>query len=145
MDVDLMNIIVSCFVPLIFAIVGGYVLYKGGKKLYRSYFATTKVMAHCIEIQQIQEGGEMLYRPVYEYELNGQLFQATSLEYKYENYAKVGEVLPMYVEKKHPDVIAPPPGNMVAIIVTLLVGAFFVFRALQSFGMIILMMILGRW
>ena len=145
MDYDLMNILISGSVSLLFGIAGGYMLYKGGKKLYRSYFATTKVSARCIEIQRIREQGEMLYRPVYEYELNGQLFQATSLEYTYENDVRVGEVLPVYVEKKHPDVIAETPDNKAAVIITLVVGVFLMSRAIQFLGSIILMMILDLW
>lgn len=144
MDYNIVNEIIICIIPLAFIGVGGYVFYKTGKKLYRSQFAIMKVTARCVEVQKLQEEGEKLYRPVYEYELNGRYIRATSLDYKYENSIPVGTAVSIYVEKKHPEVVAPAPDNMVAVIVSLVISGYFLFNGLMSLLTTLGMILLGR-
>ena len=59
-------------VPLIFLVVGIATMWKAGKKIYRWTHGCKKVMSTCIEIQEFQEDGVTVYRPIYEYNDNGE-------------------------------------------------------------------------
>ena len=87
-------------VPLIFLIIGIVTMWKAGKKLYRWTYGCKKVMSTCIEIQEIQEDGATVYRPIYEYVDNGVSIKASKLDYEYENKMSVNNRVPIIVEKR---------------------------------------------
>lgn len=140
-----MYVLLIGWMPLLFILAGVKIAIQSGKQLYYSHFVSVKVMARCIDVQQIREDGRVLYRPVYEYAYNGRTIRGTRLDYDEVNPVVVndGNVTPIYVDKKHPDIIVDAPENAAPAIVKLIVGVIFAFTALQIVGTMLLMLILG--
>ncbi len=139
----LIYILLIGWIPLLFIVIGIIIAIQGGKQLYHSQFACVKVMARCIDVQQIQEDGRTLYRPVYEYVYNGQMLHGTRVDYDDINPASVNDMnaMPVYVDKKHPDVVVNTPGSAAPAVVKLIVGIIFVYMALQIAGPMLILLI----
>lgn len=106
-------------VPLIFLVVGIATMWKAGKKIYRWTHGCKKVMSTCIEIQEFQEDGVTVYRPIYEYNDNGVSIKASKLDYDYEKKMFVNDI------------------------VIVIVGAFITFFGFQATIVIILSNLMG--
>ncbi len=132
------------WMPLLFIIIGVIMAIQGGKQLYHSQFASVKVMARCIDVQQIPEDSRTLYRPVYEYVYNGQTIHGTRLDYEEVNPVVVNDMnmTPIYVDRKHPDIVMDAPGSAVPAVVKLVIGVIFAFTALEIAGPMLLMLLL---
>ncbi|MBQ3036313.1 MAG: hypothetical protein IJD31_05225 [Lachnospiraceae bacterium] len=132
-------------VPLIFLVVGIATMWKAGKKIYRWTHGCKKVMSTCIEIQEFQEDGVTVYRPIYEYNDNGVSIKASKLDYDYEKKMFVNDMVPIIVEKKHPDVVMEvgQPPSLANDIVIVVVGAFITFFGFQAAIVIILSNLMG--
>ena len=139
----LIYILLIGWIPLLFIVIGIIIAIQGGKQLYHSQFACVKVMARCIDVQQIQEDGRTLYRPVYEYVYNGQMLHGTRVDYDDINPASVNDMnaMPVYVDKKPPDVVVNTPGSAAPAVVKLIVGIIFVYMALQIAGPMLILLI----
>ncbi len=133
------------WMPLLFLIIGVIIAIQGGKQLYHSQFASVKVPARCIDVQQMQEEGRTLYRPVYEYVYNGQTIHGTRLDYQDANYSDVGNEnarISIYVDKKHPDIVVDTPGSAAPAVVKLVIGVIFAYTALQIIVPMLMMLLL---
>lgn len=132
-------------VPLIFLVVGIATMWKAGKKIYRWTHSCKKVMSTCIEIQEFQENGVTVYRPIYEYNDNGVSIKASKLDYDYEKKMFVNDMVPIIVEKKHPDIVMEvgQPPSLANDIVIVVVGAFITFFGFQAAIVIILSNLVG--
>lgn len=129
MDFDsLMGALMIILVPGIFVFVGVTLIWKSGKEVYKWSFRYKKVTANCVEIQQIKEDQTTLYRPIFEYEENGHIIRACTLDYLYRNEICVGNMVPITVEVKHPDVVVEIGGkyNLVQQYVNLALGVFLI-------------------
>ena len=148
MSENVMYALMFGWIPLLFIGVGVAIVIQGGKQLYHSQFASVKVMARCIDVQQIQEEGRILYRPVYEYMYNGQTIRGTKLDYedvKYTDVSNMSTIMDtIYVDKKHPDIVVDAPGSAAPAIVKLVMGLIFTFTALQFVGPVLLMLFLDQ-
>lgn len=124
MDAEFVSILMFTLIPAIFVIVGVVLLIKGAKGLYRSLFAYMTVNARCVSVQELpgEGGNQTLYRPIYEYEYEGERITASKIDYEYENYVQEGSIFPIVVEKKHPDVIVDGKPSIVAPIIFLFMG-----------------------
>ncbi len=132
-------------IPLIFTVLGIVSIWKGFKVVLKWTAGCKKIMADCIDVQQIQEEGTTLYRPVFEYTEDGRRIRATKLEYDYENPVYVGNMVPIIVDKKHPDLVmdvgkGPALATQYAKMV---VGVIFTFFGLQAVFIIVFVNVLG--
>lgn len=139
----LMGVLMAAFVPGSFVFVGVTMIWKSGKELYKWSFNYKKVTANCVEIQQIKEEQKTLYRPIFEYGENGHTIQAYALDYEYGNKINVGNMVPITVERKHPDVIVEIGGkyNLAQQYVNLALGVFLIVIGLPVMLSVIFMYI----
>ena len=131
-------------VPLLFIVVGAVIVIKAIKKIYVKKNAGMKVWARCVDIQKIVEEGTTLYRPIFEYEYQGHVIRASRIDYGLGWNINMDETVPIYVDKKHPDVIVDEPdGNIAPEIVKIIMGVICVFSAVQFMGPLLLMFLIS--
>lgn len=128
------------WIPILFIVLGMVIAIKGWKEIYRGAFKHKKVMARCVDIQQTKEESYTVYRPIYEYEDCGRLIRASKIDYEYSCNVAVGSIVPINVEKKHPDVVMGEQVHLASAIAQLVFGLMFAFGAM-SFIIPVLMML----
>lgn len=123
---DFIEIFIFMLIPIIFFAVGVFMLISGIKGLVGK---SKEVYARCVRIEETVEEGSMtrLYRPVFQYEDNGVLLTASKVSYEYERDVEIGDYRTIWVEKKHPDVVAESyeQPNRLKSIILIVMGVMF--------------------
>lgn len=142
---SLVGLLAILLVPGIFAFIGVTLIWKAGKELYQWKFSCKRVMANCVRIQQIQEDNTTLYRPVFEYREDGRVMEACKLDYEYKNNICVGNMVPVTIERKHPDVVVEigEEHNMAQQYVNVALGIFLLIVSVPVILSTILMYMVG--
>lgn len=124
---DFLEILIFMMIPIIFFAVGVFMLISGIKGLVGK---CREVYARCVGIEETVEEGSMarLYKPVFQYEANGVFLTASKVSYDYERDVEIGDYRTIWVEKKHPDVVAESyeQPNKLKSIILIVMGVMFV-------------------
>ncbi len=123
---DFLEIFIFMLIPIIFFAVGVFMLISGIKGLVGK---SREVYARCVGIEETVEEGSMtrLYKPVFQYEDKGVFLTASKVSYEYERDVEIGDYRTIWVEKKHPDVVAEPceQPNRLKSIILIVMGVMF--------------------